>query len=253
MIPAVPHIDVYLGFLLDFQGLGGHEIGHFPVAEPVGQLCAFHIRLPHAGAFCDGPEIPAEGRPVIPQLAVGPGDPPHRGAPLLPPGSGGQRQMPLKSLDAFFPHALVHVFPAQIVGHPVVLRGLGRRQLQKGKIGATGFCWVRVVIEHHARREYLPLRPMAHIPQAFMDGMFPPVGRSGVGFKIVKLHIRRAVRLQAPVVEILGHTDPGCPHRLQRSPPARMEHLVQIGAYADVHVRGDMVQGEIAGNVKPPG
>ena len=43
------------------------------------------------------------------------------------------------------------------------------------------------------------------------------------------------------------------PGLLQLRPPARMEHLVQIGAHTDVRILGHQLQRTVAGSVKAPG
>ena len=238
----------------DGQGAAG-EIQHpIPLLLAIEQLGQVGVGFPQVGGLGHRPEIPVPGLVRHIFMVISGGDIPHGGRPLVGPVGPGHGQVPLQGGDAVVPAAIVQVLPAQIVDVPVILRVLRHRQLQQGQILPPGLLWVRVVVQlhpvgHHRGSRLARPGPAQHL----VYRVDPLIAPAGVGLLIPEHHPLRAVRLEGPGVAISRLTGAGGPGPLQQFPPAEVEHLVQVGADADVCLRRDQLHGAVPGRVKAPG
>ena len=86
-----------------------------------------------------------------------------------------------------------------------------------------------------------------------MHRVHPLKALSAVDLVAIKHRALAAILPERPHIFIPRLLDPRPPGRLQRRPPAGGEHLVQIGAHADVRVLRHPPQGQVPRHVKPPG
>ena len=188
------------------------------------------------------------------QRKAGPSQKPHGGRPLIPPHCLWHGQVTLQGADAVLPLPPEQVLPAQIVHIPVVLRILLHRQFQQGQVLSPGFLRIRVVVQldplrcHRRPRSALP-HPLEHL----MHRMHPPVSPACMDLIAPEHHALRAVLLEAPGIAVGDPAAARLPRPLQRLPPSRMEHLIQVGADTQVHILRHQFQGPVAGRVEPPG
>ncbi len=162
--------------------------------------------------------------------------------------------MPLQSTDAVVPTAPIHVLPAQVVDVPVVLRRLPDRQLQQRQILAPGLFRVRVVVQLDAfRSDHGTGAALPHPLQHLVDRMHPLIAPTGVDFLVPKDHPLGAVGVEGPGVPVGRLSRPRRPYLLQLLPPAGMEHLVQVGADADVRVLRRQLQRAVPCGIEAPG
>ena len=95
--------------------------------------------------------------------------------------------------------------------------------------------------------------PLPRPAQHLVHRVHPAVAPAGMGLLAPKHHAFTAVRGEGPSVAVGRLPRARPPSRLQRPAPARMEHLVQVGADADVRILGHQLQRAVPGIVEPPG
>ena len=136
----------------------------------------------------------------------------------------------------------------------VVGRVLLYGQLQQRQIRRTGFFRVRVMVQLEALNGNLIFGPVRARPgKHLVYRVRPAVAVAGMDLIRPKYIAFRAVRVKIPGIAVQRARMAGPPRRLQRLPPARAQHLVQVGTHADVRVFRHQLQAEVARHVEPPG
>ena len=161
--------------------------------------------------------------------------------------------MPFQGGDGLFPLAPEHVFPAQVVHVAVVLRVLLHGQFQQRQVLRPGLAFVRVVVQLHPRHGDHVLHQVRVQGEHLMHGMGPAVAVAGVDLAVPKNMAFPAVGEEIPGIAVGGPGGARGPGGLQQRPPAWMQHLVQVRAYADVRILRHQVQGAVPRRVKAPG
>ena len=146
-----------------------------------------------------------------------------------------------------------HVFPAQVVHVPVILRVLQHGELQQRQILRPGFPVVRPVVQLHALHGDGPLREARLRGEHLVDRMGPAVAMPGMDLVQPEYMPLPAVGEKVPGVAVAGPGGSRRPCRFQQRPPPRMEILVQIRADADVRILRNQFQGAVPRGVEPPG
>ncbi len=110
------------------------------------------------------------------------------------------------------------------------------------------------MVQLHPLRRALPPRSPALLPlQHLVNRVGPAVSPAGVDLLNPEHSALGAVGVEVPGIAVDRLGGPVRPGRLQRRPPARVKHLIQIGTHTDVRVLRYQLQRAVAGRVKPPG
>ena len=189
------------------------------------------------GRLGNSAQVPVPGKLPLAFHGPGVGDIAHGSGTLVSPGGRGHGEMPLQGADTVVPTAVVHVLPAQVVDVPVVVGVLLHRELQQGQILCPGFGGIGQMVQLHSFHGHCGARtPLPGPVQYFVDRMYPLIPMAGVYLFVPKNHTLGTVWIKAPGVAVSCLACAGPPGCFQQLPPAGVEHLVQVGAYADIRI-----------------
>ena len=244
--------DVGSGPLGDGQGPACGPEHTVPVLLVVGQVRQVQPGLPEMGCLANRPENPPfrlsrhlQGKIILRQQA-------HGGTPFIRPSGCRQSQMPLEHGNALLPPPVEKILPPQVMHVAVVVGVFLHRQLQQGQVLSPALASVRMVLQTDPL--HVPCLGRSPVKlEHLMDRIHPAAALSPVDLVIPKHHPLPSVWEEVPNIAVEQTIHTRGPGRLYLFPPARLEHLVQIGAHAEVRILWNQLQRLVPGHIKAPG
>ena len=160
--------------------------------------------------------------------------------------------MPLEHGNALLPPPVEKILPPQVMHVAVVVGVFLHRQLQQGQVLSPALASVRMVLQ----TDPLHVPGLGRSPvklEHLMDRIHPAAALSPVDLVIPKHHPLPSVWEEVPNIAVEQTIHTRGPGRLYLFPPARLEHLVQIGAHAEVRILWNQLQRLVPGHIKAPG